>query len=92
MRTTVELPEDLLRRAKSYAAARGESLKQLFARAIAAEIGRNHRDAMTKPNLRLPLFGDPNKPPVDISNDDIARILAQEDAESARRFNRKRGK
>jgi hypothetical protein len=92
MRTTIELPPDLMRRAKSRAAARGESLKELFTRAIASEIGASHRGAETSNRMRLPLFGDPDGPPVSISNEDIARLLAQEDAESAARFNRKRGK
>jgi hypothetical protein len=81
-----------MRRAKSRAAARGESLKELFTRAIASEIGASHRGAETSNRMRLPLFGDPDGPPVSISNEDIARLLAQEDAESAARFNRKRGK
>ncbi len=40
MRTTVVLPDELMRAAKVRAAMRGESLKELFERAVAAEIGR----------------------------------------------------
>ena len=90
MRTTIEIPADLMRRAKARAAARGESLKKLFTRAIASEIGASHHE--TKTRVRLPLFGDPNGPPVSVTNEDIARLLAQEDAESAARFNRRRGR
>jgi len=42
--------------------------------------------ARKRSSVRVPLFGDPKRPPVSISNDDIARILAEEDAESALRF------
>ena len=40
MRTTVDLPDELMWAAKVRAAMRGESLKELFERAVAAEIGR----------------------------------------------------
>src|SRR5580765_3417696 len=39
MRTTVELPPELMRAAKARSAELGESLKSLFARAVAAELG-----------------------------------------------------
>ena len=90
MRTTIELPPELMREAKAAAAKRGETLKQLFSRAIAAEVGRAHRNNDKGRRVRLPLFGDPSKPPVDLTNEDIERILAQEDAEAALRFNANR--
>src|SRR2546423_11622465 len=40
MRTTVDFPGDLVRRAKARAAARGESLKTLLTRAVASEVGQ----------------------------------------------------
>ena len=43
MRTTVELPPDLLRAAKARAAERGEALKALFVRAVSRELGRSRR-------------------------------------------------
>src|SRR5262249_4822280 len=41
MRTTVELPPELMKKAKAQAAARGESLKTLLTRAVASELGRS---------------------------------------------------
>ena len=40
MRITVDLPDELIRAAKARAAMRGESLTELFGRAVVTEIGR----------------------------------------------------
>lgn len=79
MRTTVDLPDDLLRAAKSRAAARGESLKELFARAVAHELGfRAGRRGIGR--VVLPLVGRAGTPTVSVSNADIEEALAAEDA------------
>jgi hypothetical protein len=80
MRTTVELPSDLLRRAKAQAASRGESLKALLTRAVATELGKDARGRAPRRRVSLPLFGDPEGPLVDVTSSDIARALAQGDA------------
>ena len=81
MRTTVELPPELMRAAKARSAESGESLKTLLIRAVAAEleshIGRRGR----KGRVTLPLFGAPAGPRVRPSNADLERALA--DAEIA---------
>ena len=83
MRTTVELPPELFRAAKARSAARGESLKTLLARAVAAEIGfHSHGDA--RPRVELPLFGRPNGSRVDPSNADLEKALAEADSRRAR--------
>ena len=89
MRTTVELPLDLFRKAKSRAAARGESLKTLLTRAVAAEVGQAPETAVRQ-RMVLPTFGDPNGPKVKLSGKDIARILDDEDVALARRFSHRR--
>ena len=86
MRTTVELPPDLMKRAKAKAAASGESLKSLFTRAIATEIGSRSRHPATAGRVKVPLFGNPKARRVRITNADIEQALADEDAASARRF------
>jgi hypothetical protein len=85
MRTTVDLSSDLFRRAKASAARRGESLKSLVTRAIAAEIGQvaGTRDVPRR-RVELPLFGDPAATPVHLSGRDLARALADADAARAR--------
>jgi hypothetical protein len=78
MRTTLDFPADLFRKAKARAASRGESLKTLVTRALSAELGRD-RDRSTHQRMRLPLFGDPAGPAVDVDASDLARVLAEED-------------
>ena len=85
MRTTVELPPELMRQAKARAAARGESLKTLLTRAVASEIGQSSHAHPDGNRVRLPLFGRPKAKPIKISGADIARALAQDDVTSARR-------
>ena len=89
MRTTVELPADLFRKAKSRAAARGESLKTLLTRAVAAEVDQA-RETKAGQRMVLPTFGDPNGPKVKLTGKDIARILDDEDVALARRFSHSR--
>lgn len=78
MRTTIELPPALLLKAKMRAAARGESLKALLTRAVAAELGQGHQETKRR-RVTLPLVGDPAGPPVDLSGSDLARALADDD-------------
>ena len=89
MRTTVELPPALLRKAKMHAAARGESLKTLLTLAVAAELGQRNKTT-TRRRVEFPLFGDPTGPPVDPRGLDLARALADDDAALAGR--RRRGR
>ena len=91
MRTTVELPPDLFRKAKSRAAARGESLKTLLTRAVAAEVGQAP-ETKARQRMVLPFFGDPNGPKVKLSGADLERVLADEDAALVRRFSHSRSR
>ena len=84
MRTTVELPPDLMKQAKARAAARGESLKALLTRAVASELGKSSHPHTPGTHVRLPLFGNPKRKPVYISGEDIAHALADDDATLAR--------
>jgi hypothetical protein len=79
MRTTVELPPALLRAAKARSAERGESLKGLLTRAVAAELGLGAGGG-PRPRVRLPLFGLAAGPRADPSNVDLERALADVDA------------
>lgn len=88
MRTTVEFPSELFRQAKARAASRGESLKALITRAVAAEIGAEHR-GHAGGRMTLPLFGNPRGRRVDLSASDLARALADEDVVRTRRRRRR---
>jgi hypothetical protein len=79
MRTTVELPPALLRAAKARSAERGESLKGLLTRAVAAELGLGTGGG-PRPRIRLPLFGHAAGRRANPSNADLERALAEVDA------------
>jgi hypothetical protein len=80
MRTTVELPPELMRQAKAKAASLGESLKALLTRAVAAELGTSRDIRESRERVRLPLFGVSRKKPVNVTSEDIARALAADDS------------
>jgi hypothetical protein len=92
MRTTVELPPDLMKQAKARAAARGESLKALLTRALASELGHARHPREKGSRIALPLFGDPKGKPVSISAEDIARALAMDDVVAVRPTQRRPNK
>lgn len=81
MRTTIDLPDDLLRRAKATAALRGQKLKDLVASCI--ELG------LASPEAATPTFGHrtplpefaclSGKPVRALSNAQIEDILTQEE-------------
>jgi len=71
------------------AAARGESLKTLLTRAVAAELGQGNEEPRRR-RVELPLFGDPAGPRVDLNGLDLARALAADDAALAGRGRRGR--
>jgi hypothetical protein len=80
MRTTIDLPSDLMQAAKVRAAQRGESLKDLFARAIALEVGSTGRGRPAG-RITFPLIGRDSDPRVEVTNEDIADALDAEDTE-----------
>jgi hypothetical protein len=84
MRTTVELPPELLRAAKARSAESGESLKTLLTRAVAAELQVHRGPVTSKGKVALPLFGDPAGQRVRLTNSDIERALADADVERTR--------
>jgi len=62
MRTTIEVPDDLLTRAKAEAAIGGRSLKTLFIEALEEKLSKR----APKARLRPPVFGSPDAKPVDV--------------------------
>lgn len=58
MRTTIELPEDLLRRAKAKAAMQGISLKELFVKGLRLVLDADPSD--TKGRVEFPLVRSKN--------------------------------
>jgi hypothetical protein len=83
VRSTVDLPDELMRAAKAMAAEHGETLKALFARAVAHEV-RFHARPRRGMRVALPLVRG-NGPAVEVTNADIEAALAAEDADRYRR-------
>jgi hypothetical protein len=83
MRTTVEFSPALMRAAKARSAERGESLKSLLSRAVAAELGGHIGDAAARRRVTLPLFGQQAGPRANPTNADLERALANADAARA---------
>jgi hypothetical protein len=77
MRTTIELPDPLFRKAKATAALRGSTMKELVVRAIEREI-RNHRpNAKEKERVvKLPIMIWKGKKKLDLSDFDFDDLLA----------------
>lgn len=80
MRTTVDLPADLMHAAKIKAARRGETLKDLFTRAIAHEVRGVSRDRVTG-RLTFPMIGRDEGPKVNVTNADIDAAFSAEDVD-----------
>jgi plasmid stability protein len=81
MRTTIDMPDTLMRAAKARAAEHGESLKDLVNRALAHELGLQSVPKPKTGRVALPLIGRDATPAVLVTNDDIADALEAEDVE-----------
>lgn len=83
MRTTVELPPDLMRAAKARSAEGGESLKSLLTRAVEAELQVSPNRPGRSTRVELPLFGSAAGARVRLTNRDLEQALAGADADRA---------
>lgn len=81
MRTTIDMPDALMRAAKARAAEHGESLKDLVNRALAHELGLPSAATRKTGRVALPLIAREAAPAVLVTNDDIAAALEAEDIE-----------
>lgn len=81
MRTTIDMPDTLMRAAKARAAENGESLKDFVNRALAHELGLPSVPKQKTGRVTLPLIARDAAPTVLVTNDDIADALEAEDVE-----------
>ena len=81
MRTTIDMPDALMRAAKARAAEHGESLKDLVNRALAHELGLPSVPKRKTGRVTLPLIARDAAPTVLVTSDDIADALDAEDVE-----------
>jgi hypothetical protein len=81
MRTTIDMPDAVMRAAKARAAEHGESLKDLVTRALVHELGLPSGVTRKTGRVTLPLIARDAVPAVLVTNDDIAAALEAEDIE-----------
>ena len=81
MRTTIDVPDALMRAVKARAAERGESLKDLVNRALAHELGLPSAPKRKTGRVTLPLIAREAAPTVLVTNEDISAALEAEDIE-----------
>ncbi len=79
MRTTVDLPDAILRRAKAIAAMEGKSLKRFLAEALERELKRRGEFESASKRVSLPLVRSENPGSVHLDAEKIADVLERED-------------
>jgi hypothetical protein len=78
MRTTLDLPDALLKRAKIEAVERGISLKELVGTALARELAEPAAQPARK-RLTFPLIPSKRPGSLELSSSEIARMEEEED-------------
>jgi hypothetical protein len=84
MRTTVELPPELMRAAKARSAERGETFKTLLTRAIETELAMPGINRKPAGRVQLPLIPGSKGPKVHITNELLEDVIAADDAAAFR--------
>jgi hypothetical protein len=77
MRTTIDLPDELVRAARVRAAESDETLKELFTRALSRELGGLTR----KRRGELPLIPSKRRGSVQISPEELEQALIEDDVD-----------
>ena len=75
----MDIPDNLLRRAKAAAALEGKSLKVFLTEAVIHELERSAEKKIVRKRISLPLVPSNRPGTLKLDSDDIARILNQED-------------
>jgi hypothetical protein len=76
MRTTIEIPDDLFRRAKATAALRGSTLKDLVVRALEREFARQQLESKKRGTTKLPVLPWKGKKKLDLTNFNFDDLLS----------------
>ena len=79
MRTTVDIPDRLLRRAKAAAALKGKSLKAFLTKAVVHELERDADEKIARKRVSLPLVPSNRPGTLQLDADHIAQVLSRED-------------
>ncbi len=78
MRTTIDLSDELLRKAKAVSALEGLTLKELIARAVTREI-ESYSFSVNPNRVNLPIVDSSRPGSVKVTSDMIAKLLEAED-------------
>jgi len=84
MRTTVDLPDNLVRQAKAAAALEGKSLKSFLAEAVRARLQGTRATKSRGHRVRLPLVRSKRPGSLRITGDTVAKALEAEDRNPGR--------
>lgn len=75
----MDIPDQLLRRAKAAAALEGKSLKAFLTEAVVHELQRSADRKIVRKKVSLPLVPSNRPGTLQLTSDEIARVLSQED-------------
>ncbi|GJL65429.1 MAG: hypothetical protein NPIRA05_04000 [Nitrospirales bacterium] len=81
MRTTLDLPDDLLKRAKIVAVQRGTTLKELIGAALEQELLTHSEHAPKARRTKFPIFPSSAPGALKLTNSILARHEAEEDSQ-----------
>ncbi len=79
MRTTVDIPDHIIRRAKAAAALQGKSLKSFLTEAVIHELERGVDKKISRRKVSLPLIPSNRPGKLQLNADVIAKVLNDED-------------
>ena len=82
MRTTVDIPDHILRRAKAAAALEGKSLKTFLTQAVTKELRRSAVKKIARKRVSLPLVPSKHPGTLRLTAEKIALTLNQEDLDA----------
>lgn len=79
MRTTIELPDSILKQAKIAAIERGTTLKDLIGEALAKELGLSGLPSIQRKRIQFPLVESKNPGSLHLTSADLDEVEAEED-------------
>lgn len=79
MRTTLDLPDELLKRAKIEAVERGTNLRDLVGAALERELNRPSEPKPRRKRARFPIFDSKAPGSLRLTNAKIAKLEGEED-------------
>ena len=80
MRTTIDLPEHILRHAKATASLAGKTLKAFVTEALESKIAAETGQSLSRSQTQLPLVHSKSPGSLKLDGEKIADVLASEDS------------